>query len=54
MFDFICVGAPLILEGEVVKVWTLSRIILFSKVYLATLQIGSITVNIRLSGRITE
>ena len=50
MFDFICVGAPLILNGEVVKVSKLSWIFLFSKVSLATLQIYQILVIIRLSG----
>ena len=53
MFEFIRVSAPLILNGEVVKVCNLSRIILFSKVCLGTLQINSILVINRLSGRIS-
>ena len=52
MFDFIRVSAPLILDGEVVNVWNLSRIFLFSKICLGTLQIYAILVIIRLSGRI--
>ena len=47
MFDFICDGAPLILDGEVVKVWNLSRIFLFSKVCSANLQNNSNLVIIR-------
>ena len=53
MFDFIYVGAPLISNGEVVKVWNLTRVFLFSKIRLATLQINSMLVIIRLSGRIS-
>ena len=53
MFDFICVGAPSNLNGEVVKIWNLSMIFLFSKVCLTTLKINSILVIIRLSGRVS-
>ena len=53
MFDFICVGAPSNLNGEVVKVWNLSMIFLFSRVRLAILQINSILVIIMLSGWIS-
>ena len=54
MFDFVCVSAPLILDGEVVKVLNLSRIFLISKVCSATLQTNLILVIIRLSGRISS
>ena len=53
MFDFICGSAPLILNGEVVEIRKLSRIFLFSKVCLATFQINSTLVIIRLSGRMS-
>ena len=52
MFDFICDSTPLSLDGKVVKVWSLSRKFLFSKVCLAPLQNTLILVIIRLSGRI--
>ena len=47
------VNAFLILNDEVVKVRNLSKTVSFSKVYLATLQVNSILVIIRLSGRIS-
>ena len=53
MFESICVSAPLILDGEVVKVLNLSKIFLISKVCSATLQNNFILVVIRLSGRIS-
>ena len=51
MFDFICVSAPLILNGEVAKAWRLSRTFLFSKIRLGVLHINFILVIIMLSGR---
>ena len=53
MFDFISVSAPLILDGEEVKVWNLSRMILFSGYFLATFQIKAILIITRLSGKIS-
>ena len=54
MFDLIYVSAPLNLSVDVVKVWFVSRIFLFSKVCLATIQFNSNLVTIRLSGRISH
>ena len=53
MFNFNGVSAPLILNGEVVKVSNISRKILFSGVCLGTLQTKSIVVIFRQSGRIS-
>ena len=53
MFDFICVCARLIFNGGVIKVRNLSRIFLFSKLYLAFLQINSILFINGQSGRIS-
>ena len=53
MFDFIYVGAPLVWNSEIIKILNFSSLVLFSKVCLATRQIKSILVIIRLPSQMS-
>ena len=52
MIDHTCISAPLVLNGEVVRVLKSSRIFLFFEISFATIKTDLIFVIIRLSGRI--